>query len=178
MQDEIILFGGACQILREWNYTAHLTHSIQHYKIFRSDSNDCYSFILSIHFTNSTFRNPISFHPRDSNFLNTQHLSANPKDGPEPTGQRYCMNGAAMIFTRDADSPEMAEQASQMALADPYKLSPSQALPSVFINLLIGGLFFNAFLSSGKSTPIEYLTLLPAGYYGYLAARTISKLMA
>ena len=88
------------------------------------------------------------------------------------------MNGAAMNFFRDSESPEITEQASQMALEDPFKLSPSQALPSILINAVIGGIFFNAFLSSGKSTPIEYLTLLPATYYGFLAARAISKLVA
>ena len=88
------------------------------------------------------------------------------------------MNGAAMTFTRDSESPELAEQALQMAMEDPFKLSPSQLLPSIAINLFIGGVFFNAFLSSGKTTPIELLTLLPATYYGFLAAKNIAKLSA
>jgi hypothetical protein len=88
------------------------------------------------------------------------------------------MNGVAMEFFRDSERPKLAEEAARMASEDPFRLSPAQALPSVLINVLIGGLFFNAFLSSGKSTPIEFLTLLPATYYGFLAARSIGKLLA
>ena len=87
------------------------------------------------------------------------------------------MNGAAMEFTRDSESPELAEEVARMAAEDPFKLSPVQALPGILINVLIGGIFFNAFLSSGKSSPIELLTLLPATYYGFLAAKSIAKLL-
>ena len=82
-----------------------------------------------------------------------------------------------MTFYRDSEAPELAQEAARMAEEDPFKIAPAQALPSIAINLVIGGIFFNAFLTSGKSTPIEYLTLLPATYYGFLAARSIGKLM-
>lgn len=83
-----------------------------------------------------------------------------------------------MQFYRDSERPELAEEVSKMAEEDPFKLSPAQALPSVAINLFIGGIFFNAFLTSGKATPIEFLTLLPATYYGFLAAKSIAKMTA
>ena len=82
-----------------------------------------------------------------------------------------------MQFYRDSERPELAEQVTEMSAKDPFRLSPAQALPSALINIIIGGIFFNAFLSSGQSTPIDFLTLLPATYYGFLAAKSIAKIM-
>jgi hypothetical protein len=87
------------------------------------------------------------------------------------------MNGAAMNFYRDTERPDLASKVKQMSTEDPYTIQPAQALPGALVNFVIGGIFLNAFLSGEKNTPIDFLILLPATYYGFLAVKTISKMM-
>ena len=87
------------------------------------------------------------------------------------------MNGAAMIFYTDQERPELAETVQQQQLQDPFRLAPGQVIPAFLVNALISGFFLSAFFSSPKNTFIEYLILLPALFYGFVAVKTITKLM-
>merc|ERR1711865_1209721 len=102
------------------------------------------------------------------------------------TGQRFCMNGVVMSFTANEEDPNLVAEVQERSERQPYKLAIGQALPSVFFNLIIGGLFFNAFvvnMSSMQSSSgvggvgiFEVLPLFPALYYGFTVARSVSRI--
>lgn len=87
------------------------------------------------------------------------------------------MNGVAMKFFSDQDRPDLAETVRRQREQDPFRLSPSQLLPAAVVNGVISLFFVAAFLSGQRSSPVEYLILLPALFYGFMAAKNVTKMI-
>ena len=87
-----------------------------------------------------------------------------------------------MTFKSDEEDPGLAALVAQQSKQNPYQLSLMQVLPSVMINGILGGLFFNSFLlqldeiTGLPNSPLDALPLLPAIYFGVLAARSCGRL--